>query len=133
MQYCVSVKTVAQPGISWHMLCHGEFSNHQIPTFLIKILDKSDLMEHPHGTKNTVITKENKWHHFGFTAQFTYFSDSRRKRNAAYFHGHSSSPKFCHMLSHILKTFISFCTCIPARSHSQFIFLLLCRQLTEST
>jgi hypothetical protein len=60
------------------MLCHDEFSNHQIPTFLIKILDKSDLMERTHGAKNTVITKENNWHHFGFASQFTYFSDSKK-------------------------------------------------------
>lgn len=98
MQYCVSLKTVVQPKKSGHMPCHGEFSIHQIPTFLVKILDKSDLMEHTHGTKNTIVTKENNWLHFGFAAHFTYFSDSRRKRNAAWFHGHSSSPKFCHLL-----------------------------------
>lgn len=82
MQYCVSLKTV-QPGISGHMPCHGEFSSHQIPTFLFKILDKSDLVEHTCGTKYSVITKENNWHHFGFSAHFTYFPDSRRKRNTA--------------------------------------------------
>jgi len=50
------------------MPCHGEFSNHQIPTFLVKILDKSDLMEHTHGTKNTILTKEKT----GFTLVLLY-------------------------------------------------------------
>lgn len=55
MQYCVSLKTVVQPKTSGHMPCHGEFSNQQIPTFLVKILDTSGLMEHTHGIK--------KYHH----------------------------------------------------------------------
>jgi len=68
VQYCVSLKTVVQPRTSGHMPCHGEFSDHQIPTFLVKILDKSDLMEHTHGTKNTIITKEKT----GFTLVLLY-------------------------------------------------------------
>jgi len=83
VQYCVSLKTVVQPKTSGHMPCHDEFSNYQIPTFFGQNLGKSDLVEHTHGTKNTVITKENNWLHFGFAAHFTYFSYSRRKRNAA--------------------------------------------------
>lgn len=83
VQYCVSLKTVVQPRTSGHMPCHGEFSNHQIPTFLVKILDKSDLMEHSWHKKYHLNQGKN-WLYFGFAVHFTHFSDSRRKRMAAY-------------------------------------------------
>jgi hypothetical protein len=45
----------------------------RFPILGVKILDMSDLMDHTRCAKNTVVTKENNLHHFGFAAHFTYF------------------------------------------------------------
>jgi hypothetical protein len=83
MQYCISLKNVVQTGISGHMYWHGEFSNHQIPTFVVKMLDNGLMLWSILMVQNTFIINENNWHHFGFSSHLTYFSVSKRKRSAA--------------------------------------------------